>query len=134
MSESELVSRLIRKLKREGFRVRTEVSNMGQSADIVATRGKWVTLIEVKTRNWSRALEQCEAHRQIADFICIAVASVSVSPGLIEAARVNGYGILHYRPDHDEFDWVVRPQRNKEVWLPQRRYWAKARLRVLYAD
>ncbi len=134
MSESELVCKLVKKLKREGFRVRTEVSNMGQSADIVATRGKWVTLVEVKTRDWSRAIEQCQAHVQIADFICIAIGSVSVPYGLAEAARSTGYGVLHYCRAEEEFDWVVRPRRNKQVWLPQRRYWAKARRRVLYAD
>jgi hypothetical protein len=134
MSESELVSKLVKKLKREGFRVRTEVSNMGQSADIVATRGKWVTLVEVKTRNWSRAMEQCQGHQQIADFICIAIASVSVPNRLAELAKEAGYGLLHYRPDEEDFDWVVKPRRNTQVWLPQRKYWAKGRRRILYAD
>jgi len=59
MSEHELVATLVSKLKREGFRVMTEVSNMGQSADIVAIKGRWVTLIEVKDRNWYRAIQQC---------------------------------------------------------------------------
>lgn len=134
MSEAELVFKLVQKLKREGFRVRTEVSNMGQSADIVATRGKWVTLVEVKTHNWNRAIKQCRAHEQIADFICVAVASVSVPNGLAEAAKETGYGILHYCRDQEEFEWVLRPRRNDRVWLPQRRYWAKSRRRVLYAD
>src|SRR5205809_5829693 len=104
MSESELVAKLVKKLKREGFRVRTEVSNMGQSADIVATRGKWVTLVEVKTRNWSRAVEQCEAHQSIADFICIAIASVSVPDRLAELSEEAGYGLLHYRQDSEDFE------------------------------
>jgi Holliday junction resolvase hjc len=134
MSELELVCKLVKKLKGEGFRVRTEVSNMGQSADVVATRGKWVTLIEVKTRNWNRAIEQCKAHEQIADYICIAVASVSVPERLTELATHTGYGLLHYRRDEEEFDWIVRPRLNKQLWLPQRRYWAKARRKIVYAD
>jgi hypothetical protein len=92
----------------------------------VATRGKWVTFVEVKTRNWNRAVEQCRAHQQIADYICIAIASVSVPVRLAEAARLNGYGVLHYRRDEDDFHWIIRPRRNKGVWPPQRRYWAKA--------
>jgi len=134
VSESELVTKLIKKLKSEGFRVRTEVSNMGQSVDIVATRGKWVTLIEVKTRNWSRAIEQCQAHEQVADYICIAIASASVSERLADRAKEMGYGVLHYCHDDDEFVWIVRPRLNKQVWMPQRRYWAKAQRRLLYAD
>jgi Holliday junction resolvase len=134
MSEAELVSKLVKKLKREGFRVKTEVSNMGQSADIVATRGKWVTLIEVKVRNWNRAIAQCQAHEQIADYICIAVASASVPRRLRERASGAGYGILHYSRDQQDFVWIVRPRLNGQVWPPQRRYWAKARRRILYAD
>lgn len=134
MSEFELVSRLVKKLKSEGFRVRTEVSNMGQSADIAATRGKWVTLIEVKTRNWNRAIQQCQAHEQIADYICIAIASASVPERLITLATAIGYGVLHYRREHDDFVWIVRPRLNKLVWAPQRRYWAKAQRGVVYAD
>jgi Archaeal holliday junction resolvase (hjc) len=134
MTEAELVSKLINKLKSEGFRVRTEVSNMGQSADVVATRGKWVTLIEVKVRDWSRAIAQCQAHEQIADYICIAVASVSIPDRLTQAASGAGYGILHYSRDQQEFYWIVRPRLNRQVWPPQRRYWAKSRRRILYAD
>ena len=134
MSEYELVSKLMKKLKGEGFRVMTEVSNMGQSADIVATRGKWVTVIEVKKQNWNRAIQQCEAHKQIADYICIAVASVSVPTRLAELAMGAGFGLLHYRRDEDEFEWVLKPQMNKQVWRPQRKYWARARRRMSYAD
>jgi len=134
MSESELVSRLIKKLKSDGFRVRTEVSNMGQSADIVATRGKWVTLIEVKTRNWNRAVQQCQAHEQIADYICIAIASNTVPERLIDLAMATGYGVLHYRREYEDFVWVVKPRLNKQVWPPQRRYWAKAHRGIVYAD
>jgi Holliday junction resolvase len=131
MSELELVVKLVRKLRREGFRVMTEVSNMGQSADIVATRGKWVTLIEVKRNNWSRALQQCRAHEQIADFICIAIASASIPSKLEQQAVEAGYGLLHYRRLNGKFEWIVRPRRNKDVWRPQRRHWSKARRRLM---
>jgi Holliday junction resolvase len=134
MFESELVSKVIDQLQREGFRVLTEVSNMGQSVDVVGTRGKWVTFVEVKTRNWSRAMEQCEAHQQIADFICIAIASVSVPVRLVEAATLNGYGLLHYRREQNDVVWIVRPRRNTEVWPPQRKYWATATRKVAYAN
>ena len=134
MSEQELVSKLVKKLKRDGFRVRTEVSNMGQSADIVATRGKWVTLIEVKTRNWNRAIQQCLAHEQVADFICIAIASVTVPERLTDLAKAMGYGILHYHSEQEDFIWIMKPRLNRQVWAPQRRYWAKGQRRVVYAD
>src|SRR5437588_10862521 len=115
MSEHELVATLVSKLKREGFRVMTEVSNMGQSADIVAIKGRWVTLIEVKDRNWYRAIQQCLAHEQIADYICVAVASASVPKRLAELAAQAGYGLLHYLKDEQDFAWIIRPRLNRSV-------------------
>lgn len=130
MSEFELVAKLVKKLRREGFRVMTEVSNMGQSADVVACRGRWVTLIEVKRSNWSRAMEQCRAHEQVADYICIAIASASIPSKLEQEAVESGYGLLHYRLN-GRFEWIVKPRRNKRVWRPQRRHWSKARRRII---
>lgn len=130
MSELELVTKLVKKLKREGFRVATEVSNMGQSADIVATRGRWVTLVEVKRNNWPRALQQCRAHEQVADFICIAIALASIPQKLEQDAVASGYGLLHYQQINGRFEWVVRPRLNKSVWRPQRRHWSRARRRI----
>jgi hypothetical protein len=133
-SEADLVVKLTEKLRAEGFVVRTEVSNMGQSADVVAMRGKWVTVIEVKWRNWQRAVAQCRAHELIADFICIAIASVSVPSSLIEQAMISGYGILHYSQVTGEFEWVLRPRVNRDVWAPQRKYWAQSVRRMAHGD
>src|SRR5437763_1397047 len=106
--EADLVDRLAHSLKDQGYRVRMEVSNMGQSIDMVATRGRWVTVIEAKLQNWRRALRQCLAHEQVADYICIAIASVTVSDSLAEEARRSGYGIIHYCRGSQEFRWVLK--------------------------
>lgn len=134
MSEHELVSMLVNKLRREGFRVTTEVSNMGQSADVVAIKGRWVTVVEVKAQNWARAIQQCRAHEQIADFVCVAIASASVSKRLEKFVEEAGYGLLHYSREQHDFEWVIRPQQNKGVWRPQRRHWSRSRRRFGYAD
>lgn len=122
--ESDFVEHLSASLKLQGFRVRTEVSNMGQSVDMVATRGRWVTVIEAKLSDWKRALGQCRAHEHIADYICVAVGSASVPPGLIDEAKSLGYGVIHYNRMLKDFQWIVRPKVNKSVWRPQRKYWA----------
>jgi Holliday junction resolvase len=129
-SEAQLVNKLTNKLREEGFVVRTEVSNMGQSADVVARRGKWVTIIEVKWRDWQRALIQCKAHELVADFICIAIASVSVPELFTEQAKLLGYGILHYSESTKQFEWVLKPRMNKGVWPPQRKYWSHSARRI----
>ena len=124
-SEADLVNKLVSMLRTEGYRVRTEVSNMGQSVDVVATRGRWVTVVEVKRYDWRRALDQCRAHEQVADFICVAVGSVNVAKLLHQTAGESGYGLIHYDRDAQRFRWVLRPRRNRRVWTPQRRQWAK---------
>ena len=122
--EHEFVEHLAATLRDQGFRVRTEVSNMGQSVDLVATRGRWVTVIEAKLADWKRALSQCRTHEHIADYICIALGTASVPHGLIEAVAGLGYGIIHYNRTIKEFEWVVQPRLNRAVWGPQRKYWA----------
>lgn len=132
--ESDLVTSLARSLEEQGYRIRTEVSNMGQSIDVVATRGRWVTAIEAKLQDWRRALIQCRAHEQVADFICIAIGSATVSDSLAEEAERAGYGIIHFCRESQQFHWVRRPSRNKQVWPPQRRHWARGVKRINYAN
>lgn len=125
VSEADLVSELAKALSRDGYRVRSEVSNMGQSADMVATRGRWVTVIEAKMRDWRRALEQCQGHEQVADFVCVAIASVRVADELLRTACARGYGVIHYDVKKGKFGWTLRPRLNRLVWAPQRRHWAR---------
>lgn len=133
-SERELVSILTKKLSSEGYRVRIEVSNLGQSADMVATKNRWVTLVEVKRRDWRRAITQCRAHEHVADFICIAVACTTPSLEMLEISRSFGYGILIFNEHSKEYSWVLAPKRNKKIWRPQRIVWAKRLSGVPYED
>lgn len=118
--ESEVVRRVTDLLVSENYRVRHEVPNMGQSADIVATRGNCVTFIEAKVRDWRRALQQCVAHQQVADFICIAVATKSVSDALISEIETCGYGLILCYPNNGHCEWIKLPRRNENIWRPQR--------------
>jgi hypothetical protein len=93
---------------------------MGQSVDIVATKGRWVTFVEAKKRDWRRALEQCRAHQQVADFICIAVGTKAISTEMSNAVKFAGYGLIHCRGD-DDCQWIVEPERNRSFWHPQRK-------------
>jgi len=107
---------------------------MGQSADIVATRGRWVTFIEAKVAHWRRALAQCQAHEQVADFICVALASVSLADEFLRTARERGYGVIHCDLPGEKCEWVVRPQKNRNVWGPQRKHWSRFLRTIDYAE
>ena len=108
-------------LASEGYRVRHEVSNMGQSVDVVATRGRWITAIEAKRKDWRRALDQCRAHTVVADYVCVALCAEEPSPRLIAELAQSGFGLLLVSPSSGLCRWHSAPQRNRSVWEPQRR-------------
>ncbi len=106
---------------------------MGQSADVVAIRGRWVSVFEAKIDNWRKAIEQCETHRLVADFICLAVANGAINDKLQTEVKKLGYGLVHYTTNQ-EWRWICKPLRNPEVWRPQRRIWSDGVRRVAYAN
>lgn len=131
--EDKVVALVVSLLRHDGYRVRREVSNMGQSADIVATRGRWVTFVEAKVGHWRRALGQCQAHEQVADFVCVALAASGVPEEFLKMSRQRGYGIIHCAIDELTCRWVTRPVRNASVWRPERKRWARLLRTIEYA-
>jgi hypothetical protein len=129
-AEQHLVDHVARLLRSDGYRVRREVPSLGQSADLVGTKNRWVTFVEAKMRDWRRALQQCRGHEQVADYICIAVATVRRPDALVEIAKRRGYGIIHCQPKSGRCAWILPPARNQVVWRPQRLELGKA-LRVV---
>lgn len=133
-TEYALVEKVLEFFGEEGYRTRVEVANMGQSIDVVATKGRWVTVIEAKIKDWRRALRQCQAHEQVADYICLAVALKSIPDLLLKDASKLGYGIIHYQPGSKSAKWVLRPLLNKNIWRPQRSKWSQHLREVPYVN
>ena len=131
--ERRLTSATTRFLSQQGYRLRTEVPNMGQSADIVATRGRWVTFIEVKVHDWRRGLAQCRAHQQVADFICLVVGTKSISTSLMDEVKTVGYGLIQCS-DGCECRWIIDPARNLFFWRPQRQKLSGIQRTISYVD
>ena len=131
-SESQLVDWVMAFLVNEGYKVRAEVPSLGQSADLVATRGRWVTFVEVKVHDWRRAFYQCRAHALVADYICIALGTKQVSRTALEMAMDKGIGLIHVA-SCGTCDWSIRPTRNESIWPPQRRQLSQV-LRVIEHD
>ena len=115
------------------YRVRLEVPNLGQSADVVATRGRWVTMMEVKVHDWRRAIEQCRAHEHVADFVCIVVGTKRISSKAKSEIERRGYGLIHYQ-NEGRFEWILNPERNKSIWQPQRRKFSLALRKIDYVS
>ena len=118
-SEANLVDSLSLSLTSQGFVVRSEVSNMGQSIDLVATKNDDVTAIEVKRKDWRRALEQCKAHMAVADFIVIAISVRKLSREFLQLLHLRGWGLMICDLPDDSWELIIKPERN-EPWKPQR--------------
>src|SRR5438067_204502 len=95
-SEAQLVMMLTSWLVTNGYKVRHEISNMGQSVDVVAIRGRWVTVFEAKIGKWRKALQQCQGHEAVADYICLALACGTINDDLRSEVEKRGYGLVHY--------------------------------------
>lgn len=118
-SEAELVNETVNFLREEGYEVLCEIPNMGQSVDIVGHKGRYIICVEAKLRDWKKALLQCLAHEQVADYISIAYAGKKIPAGLYEVARRKGYGLIH-RSESGGLSWATKARINKDYWKPQR--------------
>ncbi|WPQ64582.1 hypothetical protein SIO70_06845 [Chitinophaga sancti] len=118
--EYSVVKHISTYLKELDYDILHEVPNMGQSVDIVGQKGRWLTFIEVKINNWNRAFDQCKTHELVADFIFIGIATKKVSEQLKIKAKEKGYGIIHFNPNNNLCEFIIKPSLNKKIWLPQR--------------
>jgi len=134
LTESTVVEAVTGFLKRQKYRVRHEVPNMGQSADIVATRSGRMTFVEAKIGHWRRAIGQCRAHESVADYICIALGLQTIPEGLHFALKESGYGLIVFSPSTRKCRWIKKPIRNKKVWSPQRQRITGLMRAIRYVD
>ena len=63
----------------EGFDVRMEVPILGRRADLVGSRGRTVTAIEMKMHRWAEALRQAIAYQLGADHVWVAMPLAAAS-------------------------------------------------------
>ena len=122
VSEFEMVTAIVQFLKKDKYEVFIEVPSMGQSVDIVAKRGRYLSFIEAKIVSWKRGLEQCNPHQIVADYVYIAIATKKISDTLYNQAKDLGYGIIHYDIKTESVDSILKPKLNKHIWPPQRQH------------
>ncbi|HUT46766.1 MAG TPA: hypothetical protein VMX36_10810 [Sedimentisphaerales bacterium] len=132
--EDDLIQAITAFFSKNGYRVRHEVPNMGQSIDLAATKNRWITAVEAKLHDWTRGLKQCKAHELVADYICIAVATQNISDRLRDQALLNGYGIIRWDNRKSVCQWIERPKRNEKVWLAQRRQFSRNLRGIEYVE
>lgn len=123
MREVDLTASLVAHLLPIVDEIQTEVSNMGQSIDVVFLKDSKYTAIEVKLSNWKQALRQCKAHELVADYIAIAISTKTISKMFYDISKKSGYGIYHYC--NNEWRIVLKPVSVSRNWKPQKEIFAK---------
>lgn len=131
-TESAAVRSVCDWLTAHGYRVRREVSLLGQSVDVVATRGRHVTVVEVKIAGWRRTALQARSHELVADYILLAVQTPRVMPRTLRSLSATGYGLVRIEPRTLNCTLLVPPRRNLRIWKPQRLHWAHSLRNVPY--
>jgi len=119
ISETALVDMVTSFLLEGGGKVFAEVASLGQSADLVYLCGTEVTFVEVKVNAISRAIGQCRAHELVADYICIATATKSISANNLDTIKELGYGLISCQVG-GRCTWIVRPKKLAKYWGPIR--------------
>lgn len=121
-SELDLVERVVAFLQEDGYdEIKKEIPNFTKSIDIVATKNDSIFCIEVKLKNWKQAVNQTLGHRNIADFIIIAIATVNISEKYKNDAEKYGFGIIHCNPTSSECNVIITPKPNNRKWNTQQK-------------
>jgi hypothetical protein len=95
-NEEQLVRRLAGQLKLDGYVVALEVPVGTRSADLfcIDQMDGTTLAIEVKLKNWKRALRQAETYKLAADLVYIALPPQSVSNNCLAACASKGVGLI----------------------------------------
>lgn len=125
-AETEVVALLKDFLRGKGFETAEEVSSMGQSIDLVGKKNEYLYAFEAKRDNWRKGLSQCRSHELIADYICLAMGSPTITAALSEEVTRLGYGLIWCNPADKKCSWVNKPKLNSNVWNPQKKLLLKS--------
>ena len=130
-AERVLVKAIAKALKREGFKVATEVANFYRSADIAAVDAKGrVWIIECKISNIEQALEQTRIHKLSADMVFIGTPRRNMRSKTTERIIAAGVGLIYVAPDGS----IVKAANNKTKARPWRPAKERLRRRILESE
>lgn len=94
--ESELREPVATWLQDAGFDVRMEVAILGRRADLVGSRDRSVTAIEMKMHRWTEAIRQAIAYQIAADHVWVAMPLAAASRAYHQrwTFEADGIGLL----------------------------------------
>jgi len=120
-SELEMKNFVMHKWRKKA--VFEEVPFMSRVIDIVILKPKSITTVELKLKNWRKAITQAKQHLIAADYnyICMPALNKNAKSELAE----NGIGFILY----PEMGVIIRPKRSKYITSSARQHLLESGIR-----
>lgn len=115
--ELELVKPVIDYFKEKGFIVKREIRIGFNRADLVCFKEKEVLAVELKLRNWKKAIIQAKNYQLGADYVYIAfplMKSYNVIKKAEHKLKKEGIGLIVVNEKNTEVKEVIKPKESKK--------------------
>ena len=122
-NEYELVCDSYSRIIKEGDSLACmEAPTLGRAIDLVLYRGRSLTSIEFKLKDWKRALKQARDHRLVADYAYVCMPSKSLTSEIEKGFKDAGVGLFFYvSKGKCPFKEVIPAPKSSEVWNAARK-------------
>ena len=113
--ELELIKPVIEYFKKQGYTVRREIKIGFHIADIVCFRDKSVVAVELKIRDWKKALVQLKNYQLGADYVYLAV-PLGRSHNILRKSesilKKDGIGLLIINEKSLSVNEIIKPKKS----------------------
>jgi len=118
-SESRLEDLVQAHLNASGYSTRCQVPLHNRIVDLVARDDAGnIVAVEVKLKQWKRAVRQATASRNSFDFVYVCMPAGPYVEALKNAASLEGVGVMLLDPETLEVRTVLQPEKPKHQWKP----------------
>jgi hypothetical protein len=125
--EAELEARVAGLLRDAGWRTYRQVPILSRCADIVAVLDEDTVLaVEVKLKDWKRALEQARDHLLACDYVAVCLPKAELSDEARARMRQEGVGFIGFDAPNNSLVMDLDGLDRSECWPPAREWVASA--------
>lgn len=115
--ELELVKPVIEYFKSKDYIVKREIRIGFNRADLVCFKGKKVLAVELKLKNWKKAIIQAKNYQLGADYVYIAfplMKSYNVLKKAEHKLKEDGIGLIVVNEKNTEVKEIIKPKTSKK--------------------
>lgn len=112
--ESSMTTKVSEYFKNKGYQTSNEVSVIGKKIDLVAFNKRNSIAVELKVKDWNRALRQATIHQLVADYVYVAIWHEFIHRVNIEKFKQLGVGLLEVN------DFVIETLKAKKSEIKEK--------------